>query len=127
MTDAKQDSAKESVSGLLGKLGKASISFKILMVTQVSTILVLLVSAIVSFNLSRDAIEVKILDQLTSVREIKGQQIENYIDTIKRQIITWTGSGVLLYDAVYKDREPFLIALAGHCCILIVGIALFFV
>lgn len=106
MTDVKQDSAKDSASGLLGKLGNASISFKILMVTQVTTILVLLVSAIVSFNLSRDAIEVKILDQLTSVREIKGQQIENYIDTIERQIITYSSSPAVV-DAVQVFRNAF--------------------
>jgi hypothetical protein len=52
-----------------------SISVKILAVTLGTTIMVLLVSGVISFVMSRDAIESKIFDQLTSVREINGQLI----------------------------------------------------
>jgi cytochrome b subunit of formate dehydrogenase len=65
-----------------------SISVKILVVTLGTTIMVLLVSGIVSFIMSRDAIEDKIFNQMTSLREIKGQQIESYIDRISQQIVT---------------------------------------
>jgi PAS domain S-box-containing protein len=98
-------------------LRNTSISFKILMVTQGTTMMVLLVSGIISFMMSRDAIEVKIFDQLTSVREIKGQQIESYIDTINRQIITFSENPAVIeamqlfrtaYDkvSVQKHRSP---------------------
>ncbi len=98
-------------------LRNTSISFKILMVTQGTTIMVLLVSGIISFMMSRDAIETKIFDQLTSVREIKGQQIESYIDTINRQIITFSENPSVIeamqlfriaYDkvAVQTQRSP---------------------
>ena len=76
------------------------------MVTQLTTLLVLLISAIVSFNLSRDAIETKIFDQLTSVREIKGQQIEDYVESIERQIVTYSGSPAVI-DAMQLFRNAF--------------------
>ena len=50
--------------------------------------MVLLVSGIVSFIMSRNAIEDKIFNQMTSLREIKGQQIESYINRISQQIVT---------------------------------------
>jgi len=87
-------------------LRNTSISFKILMVTQGTTMMVLLVSGIISFMMSRDAIETKIFDQMTSVREIKGQQIENYIDTINRQIITFSESPSIR-DAMYRFGAAF--------------------
>jgi PAS domain S-box-containing protein len=78
-----------------------SISVKILAVTLGTTILVLLVSGIVSFIMSRDSIESKIFDQLTSVREIKGQQIENYANTISGQIKTLSSSPTII-DAMSR-------------------------
>ena len=83
-----------------------SISVKILAVTLGTTIIVLTVSGIVSFMMSRNAIEDKLFDQLTSVREIKGQQIENYVDSINRQIIT-TSESLVIVEAMYKFRAAF--------------------
>ena len=87
-------------------LRSTSISFKILMVTLGTTIMVLLVSGIISFMMSKDAIEIKIFDQLTSVREIKGQQIENYVDTINRQIITFSENPSVI-EAMQLFRTAF--------------------
>lgn len=83
-----------------------SISVKILAVTLGTTIIVLTVSGIVSFMMSRNAIEDKLFDQLTSVREIKGQQIENYVDSINRQIIT-SSESLVIVEAMYKFRAAF--------------------
>jgi len=83
-----------------------SISVKILAVTLGTTIIILTVSGIVSFMMSRNAIEDKLFDQLTSVREIKGQQIENYVDSINRQIIT-TSESLVIVEAMYKFRAAF--------------------
>ena len=83
-----------------------SISIKILAVTLGTTIVVLLASGIVSFFMSRDAIEVKILDQLTSAREIKGQQIESYVDTISKQVVTFSENPTII-DAMSRFRSAF--------------------
>jgi len=83
-----------------------SISVKILAVTLGTTILALLVSGIVSFIMSRNAIENKLFDQLISVREIKGQQIENYVDSIDRQIITMSENPTII-DAMHRFRAAF--------------------
>jgi PAS domain S-box-containing protein len=83
-----------------------SISVKILAVTLGTTILVLLVSGIISFIMSRDSIESKIFDQLTSVREIKGQQIESYAKTINGQIKTLSSSPTII-DAMRRFRLNF--------------------
>lgn len=83
-----------------------SISVKILAVTLGMTAVALLVSGIVSFVMSRDAIEEKILDQLTSVREIKGQQIESYIDTINLQTITFSENPAII-KAMSHFRSAF--------------------
>ncbi len=88
------------------RLRNTSISFKIFMVTLGTTMMVLLVSGIISFMMSREAIEVKIIDQLTSVREIKGQQIESYIDIINQQIITLSENPAVR-NAMYKFGAAF--------------------
>jgi hypothetical protein len=56
--------------------------------------------------MSRDAIEEKIIDQLTSIREIKGQQIENYIDTIDQQVITFSENPAIV-KAMSHFRSAF--------------------
>lgn len=83
-----------------------SISVKILAVTLGMTVVVLLVSGIVSFVMSRDAMEEKIHDQLTSVREIKGQQIEDYINTIELQTITFSENPAIV-KAMSHFRNAF--------------------
>ena len=83
-----------------------SISVKILAVTLGTTIIVLTVSGIVSFMMSRNAIEDKLFDQLTSVREIKGQQIESYFGTISRQISTMSDNPAIV-DAMSSLKSAF--------------------
>jgi len=83
-----------------------SISVKILAVTLGTTIIVLTVSGIASFLMSRDAIESKLFDQLTSVREVKGQQIENYVESINNQMIIWSESPAIV-DATYRFGAAF--------------------
>jgi len=83
-----------------------SISVKILAVTLGTTIIALTVSGIVAFIMSRNAIENQIFNQLTSVREIKGQQIENYVDSINRQIITMSENPTTI-DAMNRFRAAF--------------------
>ena len=83
-----------------------SISVKILAVTLGTTILVLLVSGIISFIMSRNAIESKIFDQLTSVREMKGHQVERYAETISGQIKTLSSNPTII-DAMRRFRLDF--------------------
>jgi len=96
---------KMSIDHSKGRAG-ISISVKILAVTLGTTIMVLLVSGIISFIMSRDAIESKIFDQLTSVREIKGQQIESYAKTISGQIKTLSSNPTII-DAMRRFRLNF--------------------
>jgi PAS domain S-box-containing protein len=56
--------------------------------------------------MSRTAIEDKLFDQLTSVREIKGQQIENYVGTISRQISTMSDNPAIV-DAMSTLKSAF--------------------
>jgi len=95
---ASQDNSKPGRS--------VSISVKILAVTLGTTLIVLTVSGIVAFMMSRTAIEDKLFDQLTSVREIKGQQIENYVGTISRQISTMSDNPAIV-DAMSTLKSAF--------------------
>ena len=71
-----QSTTENSTAEDKSKRGRSvSISIKILAVTLGTTIIVLTVSGIAAFIMSRNAIEDKLFDQLTSVREIKGQQL----------------------------------------------------
>ena len=83
-----------------------SISVKILALTLGTTIIALTVSGIVAFIMSRNAIESQLFNQLTSVREIKGQQIENYVDSINRQIITMSENPTTI-DAMNRFGAAF--------------------
>ena len=83
-----------------------SIGVKILAVTLGTTLLALVVSGVGSFLMSRDAIESKLFDQLTSVREIKGQQIENYVNSINLQIVTMSENPTIV-DAMLRFRAAF--------------------
>jgi hypothetical protein len=106
MREKKSNNAPDSKTRVWNGLKGSSISFKILIVTQVVTITVLLVSGIISFIMSRNAIEEKIFDQLTSVRELKGQQIESYIESINLQIITLSEDPTI-QDAMYRLGAAF--------------------
>ena len=106
MREKKSNNAPDSKNRVWSGLKGSSISFKILIVTQVVTITVLLVSGIISFIMSRDAIEEKIFDQLTSVRELKGQQIESYVESINLQIITLSEDPTI-QDAMYRLGAAF--------------------
>ena len=93
-----QDSSKRGRS--------VSISVKILAVTLGTTIVALTVSGIVAFIMSSNAIENQLFNQLTSVREIKGQQIENYVESINRQIITMSENPTTI-DAMNRFKAAF--------------------
>jgi PAS domain S-box-containing protein len=83
-----------------------SIGVKILAVTLGTTLLALVASGVGSFMMSRDAIESKLFDQLTSVREIKGQQIESYVNSINLQVVTMSENPTIV-DAMLRFRAAF--------------------
>jgi hypothetical protein len=65
---------------------KLAISFKILIITLLTAVIVMLVTGVTSYGVSRSTIEDEIFRKLTAVREMKAQQIENYFENISRQI-----------------------------------------
>jgi len=102
-----QSTTENSTAEDKSKRGRSvSISIKILAVTLGTTIIVLTVSGIASFIMASNAIENKLFDQLTSVREIKGQQIENYVGTISRQIATMSENPAII-DAMSTLKSAF--------------------
>jgi PAS domain S-box-containing protein len=66
--------------------GRLKISTKILFVTILISITIISVSGIISDVSTRGAFETEAFNKLTAVREMKGQQIEEYFDIISQQI-----------------------------------------
>jgi methyl-accepting chemotaxis protein len=69
-------------------------------------LLPVLLLAVVSFQLSRDAIEAQSFNQLSSVNEIKRSTISDYFRTIERQVQTLS-SNLMIVDAMADFKQSF--------------------
>jgi PAS domain S-box-containing protein len=65
---------------------RLKIGSKVLIVTILISLTAILVSSIVSGLTARNALERAAFERLTAVRELKAQQIEEYLDLIRKQI-----------------------------------------
>ncbi len=68
------------------------IGTKVLIVFLASGLLAILSVAIISYNVSQNAMEKESFDKLTAVREIKAAQIEDYMQEIHDQVQTFSES-----------------------------------
>ena len=71
-------------------LDKLRIGTKILLVTVSITLVALLISMMVSNYSTRIALEREAYNRLTAVREMKSQQIEDYFQSIRNQVRTFS-------------------------------------
>ena len=87
-------------------MGRHKISTKILGVAVGIAVSTLLVSGLVGFSMTRDAVETQAFEKLTAVREMKAQQIEDYFGFIRRQILTLSEDRMVI-DAMREFRAAF--------------------
>ena len=69
-------------------------------------LLPVLLLAVITFNLSRDAIQSQSFNQLNSVNEIKRSTISDYFKTIERQVQTYSNN-LMIVDAMRDFRDAF--------------------
>lgn len=62
---------------------------KLLLVLVTISLVTLVAVAVLEFQVTRTALERASFDKLTAVREMKAQQIEDYFDTINKQMLTF--------------------------------------
>ena len=86
--------------------GKLKIATKILLVTVTITLAVIVVSLMVSNYSTRKALEQEAFDRLTAVREVKSQQIEDYFQSIRHQVVTFSESRMIV-DAMRRFSQSF--------------------
>jgi PAS domain S-box-containing protein len=65
---------------------KTAISFKVLAITLIIAVMVMAVTGITSYAISKQAIEDELFRKLRAVREMKAQQVESYFENISNQI-----------------------------------------
>ncbi len=87
-------------------LSRAKIATKILLVTVFITLTVIVVSLMVSNYSTRKALEQEAYDRLTAVRELKSQQVEDYFQSIRRQVLTFSEDQMVV-DAMRKFSDAF--------------------
>ena len=88
------------------KVRRYKISTKILTVAVGIAVSTLLVSGLVGFSLTRAALEEQEFRKLTAVREMKGQQIEDYFRLIRNQVLTFSQDAMVV-DAMRDFRLAF--------------------
>ncbi len=86
--------------------GRAKIATKILLVTVFITLAVIVVSLAVSNYSTRKALEQEAFDRLTAVRALKSQQIEDYFESIRDQVVTFSEDRMIV-DAMRSFSEAF--------------------
>ena len=59
-------------------------------------IVAIAIASVISFQQSRDSLEKAAFDQLTSVREMKAFQIENYLEFIANQVVTFSADRMVI-------------------------------
>ena len=86
--------------------GRLRIATKILLVTVFITLSVIVVSLMVSNYSTRTALEQEAFNRLTAVRELKSQQIEDYFQSIRYQVVTFSESQMVV-DAMRSFADAF--------------------
>ena len=86
--------------------GQLKIATKILLVSVTITLTVIIVSLMVSNYSTRKALEQEAYNRLTAVREVKSQQIEDYFQSIRHQILTFSEDRMVV-DAMRSFAESF--------------------
>ena len=71
-------------------LRRLSIANKLFFAFFTLTIITIATASVISYQQSRGSLEKAAFDQLTSVREMKAFQIEDYLEFIKKQVITFS-------------------------------------
>ena len=86
--------------------GRLRIATKILLVTVSITLAVIVVSLMVSNYSTRMALEQEAFNRLTAVREVKSQQIEDYFQSIRHQVVTFSEDKMIV-DAMRTFTDAF--------------------
>ena len=86
--------------------GRLRIATKILLVTVFITLSVIVVSLMVSNYSTRTALEQEAFSRLTAVRELKSQQIEDYFQSIRHQVVTFSEDQMIV-DAMRSFTDAF--------------------
>ena len=86
--------------------GQLKIATKILLVIVSITLAVIVVSLMVSNYSTRKALEQEAFDRLTVVREVKSQQIEDYFQSIRHQVVTFS-ENLMIVDAMRHFSQSF--------------------
>ena len=75
---------------------RLKIGTKILLVTVGMVVVVIIVSGLVSDLSTRDALQQDTFNKLTAVREMKAQQVEDYFEQIRNQVVTFSESRMVV-------------------------------
>ena len=76
---------------------RLKIGTKILFVTVGMLLVVIVVVSLVSDLSARNALEQDTFSRLTAVREMKAQQVEDYIQEIRNQIVTFSENNTIVH------------------------------
>jgi|GEM_PF-565920 len=87
-------------------LGRLKISTKILFVTTSMAIAIIIISGVASDVITRKATRIEAFNKLTAVREMKAQQIEDYFQQIRNQVITFSEDRMIV-DAMKAFSQGF--------------------
>lgn len=100
---------------------------KVLVAFLSAGLLAILSVAIISYEVADVALEEEAFNKLTAVREIKAAQIEDYFDTIRKQVLTFSESETVIFamrdfkksfhnltsDLRVKDVSPYKAKVSG--------------
>jgi len=94
--------------------GRLRIATKILLVTVSITLAVIVVSLMVSNYSTRMALEQEAFNRLTAVREVKSQQIEDYFQSIRHQVLTFSEDKMIVdamrtFSGAFRSLEGELV------------------
>jgi PAS domain S-box-containing protein len=87
-------------------LKRLSIANKLFFAFLALTIIVITIASIISFQQSRNSLRKAAFDQLTSVREMKAFQIEDYLEFISKQVVTFSADRMII-DAMSGLKTAF--------------------
>ena len=87
-------------------MGRMTIGTKILLLAVSLTVAVIVISLMVSNYSARKALEQAAFNKLTAVREMKSQQIEDYFQSIRHQVVTFSESQMIV-DAMRSFSDSF--------------------
>jgi len=87
-------------------LRRMSITNKVFFAFLFLTIVTIAITSVISFQQSRDSLEKAAFDQLTSVREMKAFQIEDYLELIANQVVTFSADRMVI-DTMRELKAAF--------------------